>query len=292
MELATTFIETLEKNGDYSSSTVQAYSSDVLRFVAYLEKKVGKSPTATEFNAKRIKQFLENERKSGYKASTLHRRKIALSHFAHFLSDRGNLTDIQINDINSWRSSLWKEIYEREVHYLDGAEIEELYSAIMNDGSAKASRDISIISLIIETGLSVNKIISINLSDLDLRNKVLSYRDDRVGANYSLNRAAKFIQVYLKEGRPELTQSMNEAALFVSQLGGRISRQGVWQIVREWGKTTGIPVSLSPRVLRNTSVMLMVAEGLTIAEIQKRLGHRNRYSTRALVRKIRRATQD
>jgi integrase/recombinase XerD len=202
------------------------------------------------------------------------------------------MSESQVDDVFSWRHSLWKEIYRREIPVLTENEIEQLYNRIDNNHSRKAVRDLSIISLILDTGLSVNEVISIDLSDLDLRNQELAYRKNSVRVNYSIKRSAGLIEKYLKNERPELTQSMNETALFVSQMGGRISRQGVWQLVREWGKNAGISMPLSPRVLRNTAAMLMVSAGYSIAEMQKRLGHSNRYSTRALVRKIKKNIQE
>jgi integrase/recombinase XerD len=292
MELAKSFIEKLESDGDYSSNTLQAYSSDIRRFLRFIEKRVKNPLQTSEINSKQIKQFLEEENRSGFSASTLHRRKISLTHFAKFLSENGLMSESQVDDVFSWRHSLWKEIYRREIPVLTENEIEQLYNRIDNNHSRKAVRDLSIISLILDTGLSVNEVISIDLSDLDLRNQELAYRKNSVRVNYSIKRSAGLIEKYLKNERPELTQSMNETALFVSQMGGRISRQGVWQLVREWGKNAGISMPLSPRVLRNTAAMLMVSAGYSIAEMQKRLGHSNRYSTRALVRKIKKNIQE
>ena len=59
-------------------------------------------------------------------------------------------------------------------------------------------------------------------------------------------------------------------------------------MIKNLGKRmrTGIP--LSPRVLRHTAVKRMIDSGLSTREIQNRLRHTNIYSTRALIRKIKR----
>jgi integrase/recombinase XerD len=93
----------------------------------------------------------------------------------------------------------------------------------------------------------------------------------------------------LEEGRPELTQSLTEEALFVSQMGERITRQGVWQVLRSWGRQAKIRKAISPRILRHTAVKQMLLEDKPLVEIQKMLGHRNQFSTRALVRRIKKA---
>ena len=90
----------------------------------------------------------------------------------------------------------------------------------------------------------------------------------------------------MKEGRPELNYQINEPALFISQTGGRMSRQGVWQALRQWGQKASLPIPLSPRLLRHTAVIRMVHSGRTPAEIQVLLGHSNPLSTQALLRRL------
>jgi integrase/recombinase XerD len=91
---------------------------------------------------------------------------------------------------------------------------------------------------------------------------------------------------YLLEGRPELNHRADEKALFISQMDGRMSRQGIWQVLRHWGGMVKPPILLSPRLVRHTAALRMAQTGRTIAEIQSLLGHRNPLSTRALLRRL------
>ncbi|MBE9475422.1 MAG: tyrosine-type recombinase/integrase, partial [Chloroflexi bacterium] len=101
-----------------------------------------------------------------------------------------------------------------------------------------------------------------------------------------LGEAKRSIEEYLQEGRPDLLHHPGEPALFISQMDGRLSRQGVWQILNHWGQLVNPPISLSPRVVRHTAALRMRKAGLSNAEIQIRLGHRNPLSTRALIRRL------
>lgn len=292
MEVVNEFIASLEESGEYSSNTVQAYASDLRRFFAYLEKDLGKQPSAADITSAHMRAFLNMENYDGYSASTLHRRKISLTQLAQYLRAQGQFPDAQLEDILHWKQGLWEEIYQREVLVLAHEEIQQLMTTIRSDRSVKAVRDLSIIQLTLETGLSVTEIISINLSDLDLRGQLMKVNNASGSMLYSIARSVKALKGYLEEGRPELTQSLNEEALFISQMGGRISRQGIWQLVKEWGERAGLSARLSPRILRNTAVLEMVVSGYPIQEMQKRLGHSNRFSTRALVRKIKRNLEE
>jgi integrase/recombinase XerD len=125
------------------------------------------------------------------------------------------------------------------------------------------------------------------MDQLDLEVGIL---DLTPGSNFSyqIPKSVKYLAEYISEERPDLIQSASEETLFISQLGGPISRQGVWQMLKSVSDRLDPPVKLTPRILRNTAVKRMIEDGLTVTEIQQRLGHRNIYSTRALVRKIKR----
>lgn len=288
MDYYQTYIKSLEKNGDYSKNTVQAYSSDLKRFLQFLQDRLGRKPSIGDINSKVITEFLDTEIDSGLSASTLHRRKVVLVQFVQHFAKSGIFSKEDFYEVLSWRQKLWKEIYKREVVIISEVEIKKLFSTIEKEQSPKAYRDAALISLLLETGLPIGKLISLDLSDIDLVRKQLEVSNHGTKQTISLEKSVSLLNRYLSEGRKEYTQSDSEAALFVSQMGGRISRQGVWQLLKEWGEKAGLTVHATPRNLRNTKVREMMKSGLSTAEIQRKLGHSNRYSTRALLRKINR----
>jgi integrase/recombinase XerD len=285
-----TFLGTLKSHYRYAENTRQAYASDLFQFINFLESNLGRKPEVTDFTPAITKKFLEIERKSGMKPSTLHRRRVSLKHFAQYLCDQGILDNDIVETIAQIQENLWKEISKQKIACLNSKEVEQLLSTVGLANTPRSARDLAILSILLETGLSIGELVSLNLSDVNLRESSL-----RVGLNNFNNSwilipdSTDKIRIYLAEGRPELTQSLNEEALFVSQMGGRISRQGVWQVIRIWGRQAKIRKKLSPRVLRHTAVKQMLMDGKSFDEIQHFLGHRNPLSTRSLVRRIKKA---
>ena len=212
---------------------------------------------------------------------------MTLKRFAEFLASNGFTSVVLAESISELQAGLWREIAKRKVLCLNEQQIETLLEAVKQSKTPRAFRDLAMLSLLLEAGLSIGTVVSINLSHLDLRAGRLSVSDENEREVFvSIKNTAPYIQTYLKAGRPELTQYLNEEALFVSQMGGRISRQGVWQMLQNWGKLAGLPQSLSPRIIRHTAANRMIKEGLPIEDIQRLLGHSNLLSTRALVRRI------
>jgi len=288
MDYYNTYIKSLERTGEYSQNTVQAYTSDLKRFLQFLENQLGRKPRVDEINARVITEFLESEWDSGLSASTIHRRKVVLSQFAQYLSKSGNFSKDEFFEVLNWKQKLWREIYKREVVVISDAEIAQLFGVLEQDETPKASRDAALISLLLETGLPIGRLISLDISSLDLGRKRLKVAIRGQELFVSMEKSAELLERYISSGRKQYTQSEEEYALFLSQMGGRISRQSVWQLIKEWGERAELKNPVTPRILRNTKVKKMAQSGLSTAEIQRRLGHTNRYSTRALLRKINR----
>lgn len=286
MDEITQYLKKLAVDGDHSASTLRSYSSDLRRFKQYVFKYQKELVNNGELSPDLFLSFLNSEHDLGFKPSTLHRRKVTLTQFADYLFQNGIFQDSDLEKVTDWKPDIWLEIKQRELHFLTESEIQQLFDTILNKSSSRMFRDVSIISLVLETGLSIDPIIKLNVSDLKFRTKQVRVEDGDKNTWYSIPDSVSYLQSYLENSRPELTQSANEEALFVSQMGSRITRQGVWQVINGWGEEAGLSVSLSPRILRHTSVVQMIKSGKSIRDIQKLIGHTNIFSTKALIRKL------
>ena len=62
-------------------------------------------------------------------------------------------------------------------------------------------------------------------------------------------------------------------AVFLNRRGGRLSRQGVYQLVRDHGEAAGITSALAPHVLRHSFATHLLDNGADIRVVQELLGH-------------------
>ena len=287
------FLANLESQLAYSPSTRLAYDNDLRCFVDYLERALERPPLLEDFNSDHIAGFLLSERQAGRRPSTLLRRRASLRRFASFLSQEypGGSIAFEAN------SPLIDEAISgaspaQQPHYLSQDQIESLWTVLEASQRPRARRDQAILALLLESGLTVGTLIALDLSDLDLPAERLRLSlESNQDFWLSLSKAAVSLQRYLKEGRPELNYHPGEPALFISQTGGRMSRQGVWQVLRQWGNRARLPVTLSPRLARHTAAIKLSKAGRSLAEIQTLLGHSNPLSTQALLRRLSVASQ-
>lgn len=283
------FISNLGTSAGYSSHTLQAYASDLHRFMIFLDSDLGHKPDLLDINPKHVSDFIKSERRGGLRESTLYRRRASIRRYVKFLLE-GGLIERELfveqslslpETLNSSSNSLKPSILTEE-------DIMRLREEIRSASNPRSYRDFAILNMLLETGISIAAMVRLELSDLNLRKNQIRLTIDEAsdGTWCQIKDSLTPLHRYLVEGRPNLTDSLTETALFTSQMGGRMSRQGVWQVLRNWGEKAGLKQTLSPRLLRHTAVVRMVSNGLTISEIQRLIGHHNPLSTRALLRRL------
>lgn len=288
------FLANLETDPAYSQSTRLAYASDLRVFLDYLRTSLNRSPLVEDLTAHQVADFLQAESQAGRRLSTLVRRRATLRRFSSYLTQAGvldgNVLDADTSLIDKTISSVSPG---RTAQCLTTDQIRQLETLIQASPRPRARRDHAILMLLLETGLSVGTLISLNLSDLDLRaGKLHVTTEEGEDSWLPLGSAAAVMERYLNEGRPDLNREANEPALFISQMDGRMSRQGIWQILRYWGRLLNPPVVLSPRLVRHTAALHMARKGRPLSEIQALLGHSNPLSTQALLRRLLTSCED
>ncbi len=288
------FLDSLETEQKYSESTRLAYANDLRVFLRYLKATLAHTPNVTDLNNPRVTEFIESERRQGRRRSTLVRRLATLKYFSNYLVKERLLSPASFSAKDD---NIQLVISDVPVHIppqcLNQEQIQALLTLMEASTRPRALRDRAILMLLLETGLSVGDLTDLDLTDLDLR--AGRFHVNLVGKGdlwLSMGEAKNAVEDYLHEGRSDMLHKPGEPALFISQMDGRLSRQGVWQILNHWGQMANPPITLSPRVLRHTAALRMSMTGLSNAEIQVRLGHRNPLSTQALIRRLEAACID
>lgn len=285
---ARAFLAALESQFSYSPSTRLAYDNDLRVYLAHLRKTLSREPELADFNPVTVTGFLETERLSGRRQSTLVRRRATLRRFAAYLGEEGVLDGDVFGPAAKRIDAPVAEIAPlNRSQNLSDDELSQLWEAFEKSRRPHAKRDMAILALLLETGLSVGTLVSLNIDDIEFNETNVRLRLEGGREAWLLpGKASELIQRYIKEARPELNHAPGEPALFISQTGERMSRQGVWQVLRRWGRVINLPVTLSPRLARHTAVVQLVNSGRPVEEIQTMLGHSNPLSTQALLRRL------
>jgi integrase/recombinase XerD len=85
--------------------------------------------------------------------------------------------------------------------------------------------------------------------------------------------AQRWVQEYLRTGRPQHTRRRDSGRLFVNARGGSLSRQSLWVIVRRAARTARLGGRVSPHVLRHSFASHLLEGGADLRSVQAMLGH-------------------
>lgn len=281
------FLTELRTTESVSKSTLLAYASDLRAFMAFLANSIDRSVGINELKPQKISAFLEAEKNAGLKRSTLTRRLVTLRRFITYLENRGVFAGHELIESAHIYEVIDSARREQPALCLSDDQIARLLETMNRFPRPRALRDQAILMLMLETGFSVGQLTALDLEDLDLTaSRVYVTSTDNLQQWYPLGKAQVYLEHYLYQGRSDLIRDSRETALFVSQKDGRLSRQGIWQILNHWGQLVDPPIPLSPRLVRRTAVQRMVHRGRPLKEIQNLLGHDNPLSTRALIRRL------
>ena len=148
-------------------------------------------------------------------------------------------------------------------------------------------RDRALLETMYGTGARVTEIVELDLSDVDLDTK--SALVTGKGMKQRLvplgSAAIHSIDRYLPDRLEMRISGGDSGALFLNARGGRLTRQGVFGIVRRHGERAGISRDrISPHVLRHSAATHMVEGGADLRTVQEILGHASVSTTQVYTR--------
>ena len=156
------------------------------------------------------------------------------------------------------------------------SQVRRLLDEPTKESKPEAKRDAAILQLLYASGMRVSELVSLNLGDIDMVGGYV--RCFGKGHKERLipiaPRAAQAVDEYIREVRPHLVHSRDERALFLNARGERLTRQGLWQILKEYAKSAELE-GITPHTLRHSFATHMLSGGADLRSVQELLGHAN-----------------
>lgn len=142
--------------------------------------------------------------------------------------------------------------------------------------TVKGRRDSALLEFLYATGARVSEATGVDLGVVDLEDRVVMVTGK--GAKQRLvpigSKAVTAISRWLPDRLRLLHRSQRGDPLFLNLRGKRLSRQGVFDVVRANARRAGIdPEKVSPHVLRHSAATHMVEAGADLRTVQEILGH-------------------
>ena len=268
--LGVRYLDYLSAERGLSSHSLSAYRRDLRLYATYLDEHGIDSPlTVADEDVTTFVAWLRSRRGRGgkpYAPSTLARIMVTVRGFHRFLSDEGLAAGDPTREVTGPRPprSLPKA--------LSSDQVLRLLAAPVGDDPL-ALRDRALLELLYAAGLRITELISLDVDDVDAQERTvrcLGKRDkERIVPVGRMALGA--LEAWLVRGRPTL--GPHDPALFVNGQGGRLSRQGGWQIIKRHADRAGLAESVSPHTLRHSFATHLLDGGADVRVVQELLGH-------------------
>ena len=247
------------KARNISEHTITAYRTDVTQLFTWLAENDITVTTPQHISRSHIIEYLSHLADQGRSGMTRARKLAAIRAYCTFLVDERTLPASPAATIVMSKKERKSRVVLRVDEY-----VRLLHAA------AGHSRDYAILQLFLQTGLRVEELTRLMLTDVDLEgHTMLIHGKGNTQRMVSLEkRATQALHVHLADRPPSLDQH-----LFLTYQGTGFSVRGVMDIVKKYRDLAGITKQCSCRSLRYTCARHKAAKGFTPRQIQALLGY-------------------
>jgi integrase/recombinase XerD len=256
------FIDYLKIERGYDGNTTGAYQLDLGQFV-----KFAKGKSLAQIDRGVVKTYIDHLNNEGFSVASLERKMASLRSFFHYALGEALVATDPTADFS---------LPKKAKRLPKALSMSETVRLIMSARGQKplALRDLALLELLYATGMRASEATALNIADINFsvsfvrcfgkgsKERVVPIGQAALGA----------LKAYLEKGRPKLPQK-DKDALFIDKNGERLSRQGVWLVIKKYVKKTGIKGQTSPHTLRHSFATHLLEKGADLRSVQEMLGH-------------------
>lgn len=268
------FLTYLKVEKGFSENTVAAYRNDLSQLAEFSRAralKQGNEASWADIDRQAILGYLLHLQERRYAETTRARKIAAARSFFKFLVAEG----IVARDPTENMESL--NVGRSLPRPISVSQVRALLDQPARQSTPEAKRDSAMLQLLYATGMRVSELVSLNVEDVNgAEGQVRCFGKGNKERIIPIHqKAAGIVQDYIHEGRPRLLRRDGEQALFLNRRGERLTRQGFWQILKEYAKDAGIDAEVTPHTLRHSFATHMLSRGADLRAVQELLGHAN-----------------
>ena len=268
------FLNYLRVEKGFCSNTTMAYENDLSQLAAFAGSSAGgKSimPNWESFGRQDMLSYLLDLKERNYAVTTVARKVAAAKSFFSFLTAEGRIKANPMDNISS------PKVGKALPDTLSISQVRDLLAQPAKTTAPEGKRDKAMLELLYASGMRVSELVNLNLADIDTGSGFVrpfgKGKKERMVPIYP--GAARSVAEYVKDVRPRYVHNGTEKALFVNQRGERLTRQGLWQILKGYARQAGIEHRVTPHTLRHSFATHMLNGGADLRAVQELLGHAN-----------------
>jgi integrase/recombinase XerD len=288
-QASTEFLKGYFSTHERGKKTEAAYRSDLAQFMAFASEELYLSA----LDGSIIEHWAAHLRDEDYAPASIRRKMVVLKVFCSYWVRKGRLQESPF-----WRvklsigrvEQLPRALTEREMRALLRrawrdysimlAERGKLDNTLQTHAKWKASsydyralRDLALIDLLFATGIRVGEASALDIRDFFVREAAF-----RVQGKGGRDRLAfvvdeETVQIQRMHLEARNNSETKSPALFINATGGRLSTQGMTNVIARLRRAARIKRHVTPHMLRHTVATLLLRNDVDIRVVQEFLGH-------------------
>ncbi len=260
------FLDHVRLEKGLSDNSIEAYERDLVRYLGIV---IDRGITTVEaIRAKDVSEFVRTLDDIGLAPSSVARSLTAVRVFHAFLVTEG------IVDDNPTENQRPPKIGRKLPEVLTVEEMSTLLDQ-PNRETDLGLRDRALLEMMYGVGLRVSEAV-----DLQTGRLLFDIGVVRVFGKGSKERlvpvgkqAQSWVRRYLTVARPQIARPDSPSNTFLNFRGGRLSRMGVYKVLRKHVLAAGIGKAVSPHTMRHSFATHLLEGGADLRAVQEMLGH-------------------
>lgn len=268
LEYRDRYLRYIEQVRRYSARTVDSYGADLDKFIAFCEQRALTPATVQQAD---VRGFAAQLHRGGLSGRSIARNLSAIRRLLNFLQRESILKNNVAVGVRAPKSP-------RKLPKALDADAARVFVEIAGADFVSV-RDRAIVELFYSSGLRLTELLSLNMDSIDFTQALV-----RVTGKGSKTRevpvgrfAIEAIGAYLQQ-RSRVAHE-NEAGLFVSQRGSRLTARAIQSRIARLGIVQGMDRRVHPHMLRHSFASHLLESSGDLRAVQELLGHANLATT-------------
>lgn len=270
-KLIAAFTRHLEVERSLSVHTIRAYIGDLESLLNHLET-IGVTDIS-QLELVHLRSWLANQQVKGGARTTLSRRAVSVRLFTKWAVKNKYLT----KDVAATLATPKGHRTLPEV--LDIADAKTAMDSLATRASEEETpislRDVAMVELLYATGARVAELCGLDVSDIDYDRQTIRVlgKGNKERTIPLGNPAMKALNVWIKEGRDSIKNSLSGNAVFLGARGKRIDQRTVRTVVYNALQAIEGIERMGPHALRHSAATHLLEGGADLRTVQEILGH-------------------
>ena len=270
-KLIAAFTRHLEVERSLSVHTIRAYIGDLESLLTHLET-IGVTDVS-QLELVHLRSWLANQQVKGGARTTLSRRAVSVRLFTKWAVKNMYLA----KDVAATLATPKGHRTLPEVLGIADAKtaMDSLATRASEEETPISWRDVAMVELLYATGARVAELCGLDVSDIDYNRQTIRVlgKGNKERTLPLGNPAMKALNVWLKEGRDSIKNSLSGNAVFLGARGKRIDQRTVRTVVYNALQAIEGIERMGPHALRHSAATHLLEGGADLRTVQEILGH-------------------